>query len=126
MVYFCESWDCPSHTSKNHFLPCCLYGRSYVWKLFTVWGRNLHVGPSTRWQDKSEYTRCRHVYPGYWELKISTQLIHKGPPLSLSWVCVRCRNPPCTPFEPGAQHNTLTYLGSPLKNIVPGRWKKNK
>ncbi len=24
-----ESWDCPSHTSKNDFLPCCLYGRSY-------------------------------------------------------------------------------------------------
>ncbi len=30
----------------------------------------MHVDPSTMWQDKSESTRCRHVYPGYWELNI--------------------------------------------------------
>ncbi len=27
-----------------------------LWKLFTVWGRNLHVNPSTMWQDKSAST----------------------------------------------------------------------
>ncbi len=47
-------------------LPCCIHGRDYGNS--TVWGRNLHVDPSTMWQDKSESTRCRHVYPGYWEL----------------------------------------------------------
>ncbi len=41
-----------------------------LWKLFTVWGRDLHVHPSTMWQDKSECTRCHHVYPGYWEFKV--------------------------------------------------------
>ncbi len=29
MVYFCESWDYPTHTSKDHFLAYCLYERSY-------------------------------------------------------------------------------------------------
>ncbi len=28
------------------------------------------VDPSTMWQDKSESTRCRHVYPEYWELVV--------------------------------------------------------
>ncbi len=33
-----------------------------------MWSRNLHVDPSTMWQDKYASTRCRHVCPGYWEL----------------------------------------------------------
>ncbi len=56
-----------------------------------MWGGNLYVDPSNMWQDKSESTRCHHVYPGYWELGVAgLQLLSKAdnqyPPLSNCYI----------------------------------------